>query len=428
MERVAQPASLVAIAISGQAVAYVLSMLMARRLGVAGFEAYAVASAVFILLATFAPLGAEKYALRQLPALLRRADWGRARGLLTFGFRRTLVTALATGALVGFWSGWARDYSDETRLAILVTCLSLPAGALAHYGVEVLTAAGRPLLALGTFKLLVPTLALGLAGALFVTLPEVSGAQAIGCWGLAWAVAVIVMAAAFQRSAPGAIFAADPIRELAAWRSETRPFFVYRVSLALVGQAGVIALELLHPSAVAVGAYAAAMGTVSLAAVLATSTNRAYGRELALVLDRRDFDTLLAMRRQRLLWLAPMIALFLAVAFGFSRQILEVFRPEFAQEGAVALRILAASTAFTVLFSLAPTYLKFQKRNQTTYSVVAGAAAGQLVLLIALVPPYGATGAAAAYAVSMCGMYGLFAWRAHREVVALRDASGPSRS
>ncbi len=421
MER-AQATWLVGLAIAGQALGYGLSVLAARRLGVDGFEAYVVASAVFIVLAAFAPRGAEKYALRRLPALVERADWGRARGLLRFGLRRTILTSLVIGASLGAWIGWGGEHSDETRMAILVTCLSLPAGALAHYGVEVLTAMGRPMLALGTFKLLVPALALALAGALLTGLAEVSGALVIGCWGLAWVVAMAVMATAFRRSAPRAMLAAEPVMEPAVWRSETRPFFVYRVSLALVGQAGVIALELLHPSAVAVGAYAAAMGTVGMAAVLATSTNRAYGRELSVLLDRRDFRTLLVLRRRRLLWLAPLIAVFLLATVGFPGRVLGLFRPEFAQEGGAALRILAMTTAFTVLFSLAPTYLKYQKRDHITYAVVGGTAACQLVLLVTLAPAYGATGAAAAYGVSMCGMYGVFALLAYREVAALKNA------
>lgn len=422
MER-AQATWLLGVAIAGQALAYGLSVLAARRLGVAGFEAYVVASAVFIVLAAFGPRGAEKYALRRLPALLEREDWARARGLLRFGLLRTILTSLVIGASLGAWIGWGGGHSDETRMAILVTCLSLPAGALAHYGVEVLTAMGRPMLALGTFKLLVPALALALAGALFAWAPQVRGAVLIGCWGLGWVAAVVVMATAFRRSAPRAILAAAPIMEPSVWRSETRPFFVYRVSLALLGQAGVIALELLHPSAVAVGAYAAAMGTVGMAAVLATSTNRAYGRELSVLLDRRDFRTLLVLRRRRLLWLAPLVAVFLLASVGFPGPVLGLFRPEFAQEGAVALRILAVTTAFTVLFSLAPTYLKYQKRDHITYAVVAGAAASQLVLLVALAPGYGASGAAAAYGVSMCGMYGVFALLAYREVAALKNAA-----
>ena len=424
----AQATWLVAIAVCGQAVGYGLSVLMARRLGVAGFEAYVVASAAFILLAALAPLGSEKYALRRLPAMLRRADWGLARGLLQFGLRRTLTTAVLAAALVGAWSLWGRrDPADETRLAIIATCLSLPAGALAHYGVEALTAAGRPYLALSTFKLLVPVLALIFVGVLLASVSPVSGAMAVGCWGLAWIAALVVMALAFRRGAPRELLTAEPVFAAQVWRAESRPFFVYRISLTLLAQAGIIGLELAHPSDVAVGAYAAAMGTVGLAGVLATSTNRAYGRELSLLLDRRDFATLLVLRRQRLAWLAPAVGLFLLVTLGFPHQVLGLFRPEFAQAGAGALRILALTVAFTVLFALAPTYLKFQQRNQTTYLVVGLAAVAQLALLALLARPYGATGAAIAYGLSMCGMYGAFALLAHREVVALKARTSPGR-
>ena len=44
----------------------------------------------------------------------------------------------------------------------------------------------------------------------------------------------------------------------------------------------------------------------------------------------------------------------------------------------------------------------------------------QVLLLVLLVPRFGATGAAVAYAASMCGMYGAFALMAHRELVQLK--------
>jgi O-antigen/teichoic acid export membrane protein len=52
---------------------------------------------------------------------------------------------------------------------------------------------------------------------------------------------------------------------------------------------------------------------------------------------------------------------------------------------------------------------------------VIGAAAIQVILLILLVPHYAATGAAFAYAVSMCGMYLVFTRMAHRELAMLRS-------
>ncbi len=51
---------------------------------------------------------------------------------------------------------------------------------------------------------------------------------------------------------------------------------------------------------------------------------------------------------------------------------------------------------------------------------MASAAAVQILLLLALVPRFGATGAAVAYAVSMCGMYGVLALLVHRELLLLK--------
>jgi O-antigen/teichoic acid export membrane protein len=51
---------------------------------------------------------------------------------------------------------------------------------------------------------------------------------------------------------------------------------------------------------------------------------------------------------------------------------------------------------------------------------VVSAAIVQIVLLVALVPRFGADGAAVAYAVSMIGMYGSFALMARRDLARLR--------
>jgi len=109
------------------------------------------------------------------------------------------------------------------------------------------------------------------------------------------------------------------------------------------------------------------------------------------------------------------------IAFAFTHELLALFRPEFVSEGVVPLRLLAVATAFSVLFALAPTYLKYRRRNRATYATVACAAAAQGMLLLLLVPRLGATGAAIAYAMSMCGMYGAFAWMAHRELASPKE-------
>jgi len=411
---------LAGLAVAGQVIAYLLSAVLARQLGVGGFEAYVVASAAFILMVTVAPRGIEKYSVRALPVLLHRGDWGLARGLLHYGLRRTLLTSLIIGLTVGAWAWWVRDFADATRLAIVVSCLALPAGAMALFGMEVLSALGREATALALFRVAVPVMTFALVGVLMVSPLAISGPLAVGCWGIALTVAVALMAFQIRRAAPPELFSVQRAEEVATWRTETQPFFIYRISLGLLSQAGVIALDWLQPSATAVGAYAAAMGTAGLVAVLATATNRTYARQLSILLEQRDFATVLDLRSERLRWLLPALAAFLVIAFAFTHELLALFRSEFMNEGVAPLRILAAATAFSVLFALAPTYLKYRRRNRTTYLTVACAAAAQGILLLLLVPRLGATGAAIAYAVSMCGMYGAFAWMAYRELALLK--------
>ncbi len=413
------------LAVAGQSVAYFLTIVLARQLSVDGFEAYAVASAAFTLMVMYTPRGLEKYALRILPALFQREDWAQARGYLRFGLRRTFATSIVLGLVTFLWVKYFSDYPAATKLAIAVSCLSLPAGALVHYYVDVLSANGRDILATAIFRVAVPITVLFLVG-VFLQLPiELSGAIAVGSWGMAWLVMLIVIVIVVRRTTRPEVWRAVPTEERSTWTREARPFLVYRISLALLAQVAVIAFDQLHPSAAAVGAYVAAVSTMNMALVLATSTNRFYARRLSILLEQKNFDGVLELRRERLRWLLPVMAIFLATVFFFGREILGFFRPEFVNEGLTALQVLAVATVITVLFSLAPTYLKYTGHNRTMRRIVVGAAAIQLILLVLLVPHFAATGAALAYLVSMSGMYLVSSWTAHRELVMLKSSGNP---
>ncbi len=288
------------LAVAGQSVAYLLAVVLARRLGVDGFEAYAVASAAFTLMVMYTPRGLEKYALRILPALFQREDWAQARGFLRFGLRRTVATSILLGMVTFLWVKYFSDYPATTKLAITVSCLSLPAGALVHYYVEVLSANGRDILATAIFRVAVPITVFILVG-VFLYLPiELSGALAVGSWGVAWLLMLIVIVIMVRRTTMPEVWRAVPIEERSTWVREARPFLVYRISLALLAQVGVIAFDQLHPSAAAVGAYVAAMSTMNMALVLATSTNRFYARRLSILLEQKNFDGVLSLSRTNL--------------------------------------------------------------------------------------------------------------------------------
>ena len=424
-EHFGRAAQLSTLAIAGQGLFYGLSVLLARRLGVNGFEAYSVAIAAVLLLASLSTLGLEKYALRVVPSYVEHGDWARAMGYVRFGLRRTLWASLLLAAALGL--GWNRGNADSPAaawLAVGMGCLALPAVALVQYGVEVLSAFGDDVRATAIYRVAVPAAALVFVG-LALHLPvEMGGVAAVACWGAAWALGLAMMAFAIRRATPPAASGAAPREEAGKWQREALPFVGYSLSLTFVTQCGVIAMDRFQPDPAAVGAYAAAAATANLVVVLATATNRFYSPRLSMLLEQRDFAGALQLRRERLAWLLPAVGVFLVLSFGFGREILALFRPEFVEQGAAALRILAASAAFTVLFSLAPTYLKYVKRNRLVLGTVAGAAAAQGALLVLLVPRFEATGAAVSYAVAMCGMYTVFSWMAIREVKRMRADQG----
>lgn len=416
-----------AFSIGGQAIAYFLAILLARQLGVAGFEAYVVAAATFIVLVAVAPGGIDKFSLRLVPALIIEKDWRRTRGFLAFGVRRTLVSAIGLMALVGVVVWSSGTITSATGRALLITGLALPAGALAHFGFEVLAATGRVTLSAAISRLAIPATVLVLVGLQLAMPVAITAAMAIGAWAITWIAAVVVLAVAIHRTIPPPVWQDEAEEDAPAWTREATVFWVHRVAVAVMAQASVIALELLQPSAAAVGAYAAALATASPALVLVTATNRIYARELSEFLARRDFAGIIQLRRSRLRWLLPALFVFLVLTVFFAEQILGLFGSAFIEDGAFPLRLIAITMAFTLTFALSPTYLKYTRNHRATLSTVALAAVAQLVLLWLLIPRLGATGAAMAYAVSMGGMYGVFALLASRDLASLRRKTAPRR-
>jgi O-antigen/teichoic acid export membrane protein len=407
------------IAVAGQGLIALLMLVLARRLDLAGFEAYTVASALFVLMVSAAPLGTEKLALRVLPPLIDRADAGRVRGYLGWAARRALFGA---GACVGFallWVAWSGG-SPATRSAVAVACLAVPAGVAAHLGIELLTAAGQVRFATLVLRLVVPGISLGLVGLLLLA-GQPSATGALIAWGFGWAVAAALMLHRLAAVLPASIRTSAPVADTVVWRRDARPLWLYRIAVGGMAQAAILALDGLGAPPATVGAYAAASGVTGLALVLATATNRAYARELALLLDRRDFAGIAALRARRLRWLLPVLAAFLVAALSFAPQILGLFRPEFVAEGVLPLRLLAIAAVVSISFSLAPTYLKYRGRDRVTFAAVAAGAVLQIVLLATLIPAYGAAGAAAAYAAAAVLMYATLALIAQRELKRLRQ-------
>jgi len=340
---------------AGQVVSYVLFIVLARHTSVSAFEDYAVAVGAGTLLASLTTLGLEKYSVRILPVFYEREDWAGARGYFGFSLRRILCASVVAGLALALGWGWYDPWSASWA-AVAVAALVLPLLSLADLAVEVLAAGGHELRGALFHRVGVFGAALAFVFLAFQLPIALSGAGAVACWGLGWGFALVWMAREVRRTTPAGVWGSSA-REDLGWQREALPFLGLALALNFIAQAGVLGLEFLGASEIDLGAYAAATQTASLIVVLATATNRFYSPRLALFLERGDFVSLEILRRQRIRWLLPLVVAFVIAVFSFGREILELFRPEFLDDGVPVLRIIAFPIAFSVLFSMAPTYL-----------------------------------------------------------------------
>jgi hypothetical protein len=199
------------IAVAGQGLIALLTLVLARRLDLAGFEAYAVASAIFVLRVSAAPLGTEKLARRVLPPLIDRDDAGRVLGYLGWAARRALFGAAACVGFALLWAAWPGG-SPATRSAVAVACLAVPAGVAAHLGIELLTAAGQARFATLVYRLVVPGTALALVGLLLLA-GEPSATGALIAWGFGWAVGAALMLHRLAAVLPAPIRTSAPVAD-----------------------------------------------------------------------------------------------------------------------------------------------------------------------------------------------------------------------
>lgn len=394
------------VAVVGQLFAFSISVLLARHLSVDAFEAYVVAAALYLLLLALAAQGLDKYALRLMPGKFDRGQWQLAGDYFVFALTRILVGAVVVGILAAIWAREVREFPPGTLRAVYVSCATVPVGVLVHFLSAVLSATGDCVRSAATTLLLVPAVTLALIGIGVAASLEMSGATSIACWAAGWLVALVVVGrwVHLAWTGPRGRISDGSVRP--PWRQDAFPFWFHRLAMGVVAQIAVLMLDWLQPSAAATGAYAAAMSLATVAAVLAVSTNRMYGREFSILMERNEYPAIYRVCLHRLQWLLPTLGVFLLVTLLFAPQLMKLFRPEFALEGTAALRILALTTATTVVLGVAPTYLKYQRQSRITFVALGACALLQVGLLLALVPRLEATGAAIAYMLSMLLMYG----------------------
>lgn len=383
---------------------YGIGVWLARVLGVSGFKAYSVTVATVTLLASFVTLGLEKYAQRVVPALSEAGDWARARGFMLFGRNIVVSLALVVVAiyLVDFIRGWIVTQAVPPQTTLL-GLLFLPAIVLTLFMLEVLASTGEVVRGTLVYRVLLPVCIVLSLGLVWLSPFDLSANWAVLSWGAAWLVSLLILRRLGLQALGQELLSAAPAVERRSWLLGSVPFLIHSVMMTQFASLGIVGLELLGSGEQEVAVLAAAMQSGGFIILLATATNRLYGPLTSRLIERRDLSGLLSTIRERHAWIVPLTLVYLGVMVVFGRRVLRLFGAEF-EAGYPALCFIAAGASISVWFAMAPSYLKFVGRNGQVLGITAAAGLLNLALLIILGPRWGATGAAAAYAVSLAVM------------------------
>ncbi len=415
--------SLVGFSIVSYLIKYATSIVLARALGVERYDAYAVAVASLVLLATFAELGLGKYGLKALPAYLLVGELRLARAFVRFSLQRVLVVSLlAGGALV---LGEAFNGGHVSLRAPWMVALFLPFVAWAGVGSEFLMATGKALAGTLIARVLIPVVPLlFVLWASFLHPGEgwLEPSVALFVYGLGWLLGGI----ALITLAPRALFGGE---KLSLDKGERRKWLqgglgMASVALAISGlfEGSLILSDFIDMPESDVAIYAVCMETGGFSYILVKSLDKFYMPMISRELLRLRVSRVIAIRRRRNRLMVGVCSAFIIALFLFGRQLLGLFGTGF-ERGYWALLLIAVGTIAWTLTSLSQWFLVFVRGSTYVLRITIPTLLSLVAAGLFFGPTYGVTGMALIYSLLMVSMCALMEWRARKELSRLPEGT-----
>ena len=376
----------------------VITFALARLAGADGYGVYAFAMAFSGLLAVPAVLGVSPLVVRTVAAAGVTDDWGRLRGALRRANQAVLSGSVVVVVLGAVGLLVLRSGRAELGTASLVALGLVPVIALVTVRAAVLQGLGRVLLARVPEAVVQPTVFLLLLVLLAAT-GKLDGVRAVGAQLAAAVVALVVGAVALTRALPAVVRAAAPVYDDRVWLRAIGPLLAINAVSQLTQRADVLLLGTLRgPTDAGVFAVAnRAAGLCSffltaavypLAPLVARLWAEQRPRELQSVVTRAARITSLG----ALVIAVPMVVL--------AKPLLSLFGTEFAG-ASVALVVLCLGQVVNAVTGACGVVLMMTgHESEVARAVVVGSVAG-IGLNVALIPPFGVTGAAVGTAVGL---------------------------
>jgi O-antigen/teichoic acid export membrane protein len=386
-------------------VTVLITLLLARVLGAAGFGFFSYAIAWAALLGVPAMLGLEQLVVRGVAAADAQNDTGRVRGLVTWSIRIIAVVSVVSAVIGGAIAELAGVIPPGGEMALWVAMVLVPLTALVRVmqaavrGLEHVLAGFAPELAV------MPLLSLAFVGVAVVLVgPGFDAVTAVFAHVIAAVAGVLAAMWLLLRRIPSRIRHALPVVRQREWLMAAMPLLFITGAHVINRQTDVVMLGALDGAAAA-GIYAVAARGVQLIAFVTYAVNAPLAPRVAALYATGDTVAV-----QRVVTTSARVVLAvsipLAVAFIVLGQwLLSLFGTEFVA-GFSALVILSLGQVAGAAAGPAGLTLVMTKQERGAAVATGIGAVVNVALNLTLIPLLGLVGAATATAVAT-GLTGL---------------------
>lgn len=377
---------------------FVSAILWARVLGTASYGTYVYCLSWSLVLMQVGMLGVDRLLLRETATYHVRQEWSLLRGLIGCSLTAAILFALllaGAGCGLGWWLASAAP--AEQRFSLLLAFSLVPLWAAAGVVASVQHGLRQVLLARIPELIVKPLLILALLGVCWWSAKDrLTAATAMGVQLLATAITLAVAGSLLWLRLPPAVRIAIPQTTMRVWVNAAVPLFLLACLTVVQQQIEVLLMGILRPAEEA-GIFSVARRAAQLTSLPLLAVNAALAPTITRFLavgDLRRVQLAITHGMRGAVLVAVPIAVTLLVLGDW---LLALFGAAFA-EGRWPLRILVVAQLFQCATGAAVLVLVNSNREWQASIGFALAIVTEVLLALALIPTYEATGAALAAA------------------------------
>tara|TARA_R110002049_G_scaffold50370_2_gene142998 strand:- start:69316 stop:70623 length:1308 start_codon:yes stop_codon:yes gene_type:complete len=394
------PLFLVIANVVGVLIGYAITILLARSLSHGEFEQYIGAVATLGLLASAAEGGFGKYGLKIVPVYIANQSIDLLAGYMRFALFGSLVMSVVLGWIAASIETPMR--TGNTENLILLAIVFLPAMAGVGVTVDLLLSFRMAVIATLISRILVPLTTLSLV-VVNLAMAEITPLRAVLSFATGSLVGFLLALVLCLRKSRSLTSRVSATTDLFQWITESLSFWAFGFLTAWIFRATLVLTHYLPHGRDDLAMLAPALETGCLILLLSKSTDKFYQPAMSVILATSDWEHGVRFRRNRYIFVGYGVIAFLAVILLFGDQILGLYGKDFGS-AYPELCLIAIGSSIWTLFSLAPAFLQFAGERKVLLFSLLGHGTLLAVLTVGLLPTFGATGAAAAFTISISSL------------------------